>query len=151
MSQGISFLVLSSWCSCNFISFSFFRFGKFYSIILLKITSAYLLWVSFPSSVSIIYGFCLFIVFYILWMFCDWLFLDLTFFLGLSYTFLLPCLQDLKFSLLLHLICSKVFHWVFSFAIYLSLTFLLEILFFAKFCFHNLNSFHYFMQLFMFS
>ena len=57
MSGGISFLVQSIWSSVGFLMFmgiTFFRFGKFSSIILLEIFTGPLSWESSLSSIPII-------------------------------------------------------------------------------------------------
>jgi hypothetical protein len=62
-----------------FIDISFFRLGKWSSIILLKIFSGPWSCGSSPSSIPIIHRLDLFMVSQIFWMFCVRNFLDLTF------------------------------------------------------------------------
>jgi hypothetical protein len=72
MTGGISFLVQSIWISVSFLyvhGISFFRLGKFSSIILLMIFTGPLSWESMLSSVPIILRFHLLIVYLISWMF----------------------------------------------------------------------------------
>jgi hypothetical protein len=57
------------WASCMFMGISFFRFGKFSSIILLKIFTGPLSWEPSLSSIPIILRFGLHIVSWISWMF----------------------------------------------------------------------------------
>jgi hypothetical protein len=57
------------WASCMFMGISFFRVGKFSSIILLKIFTGHLSWKSSFSSIPIILMFGLLIVSWISWMF----------------------------------------------------------------------------------
>jgi hypothetical protein len=52
-----------------FMSISFFRFGKFSSIILLRIFTDPLSWKSLLSSIPITHRFCPFIVSWISWKF----------------------------------------------------------------------------------
>ena len=62
-----------------FMGMSFFRFGKFSSIILLKVFTGPLSWESSLSSIPIILEFGLLIVFWISWMFWIRSFLPLAF------------------------------------------------------------------------
>jgi hypothetical protein len=62
-----------------FISISFFRLGKFSSIILLKIFTGPLRWESWLSSIPIILSFGVLSVSWISWMFCVKSFLHFAF------------------------------------------------------------------------
>lgn len=71
VSQGISFLALSTWCSICLlclIDVSFFRLGKSSYMILLKMFPVPLTWVSSHSSMPIICRFDLFMVSQVSWM-----------------------------------------------------------------------------------
>jgi hypothetical protein len=65
--------------SCMFMGISFFRLGKFSSIILLKIFIGPLTWESSHSSIPIIFRFCFLLESWIYWMFWVRIFLHFAF------------------------------------------------------------------------
>ena len=93
----LSYLFGILYDSCMFMAISFFRCGKFSSIILLKIFAGPLCWKSSFSPSPIIHRFGLLIVSWNSWMFCVRIFLHFT------------------FSLLCHCFLWYLLHWDYLF------------------------------------
>jgi hypothetical protein len=94
-----------------FMGISFFRLGKFSSLILLKIFTGILSWESLLSSIHVILRFVLLIVSWISWMFCvrticilHFAFCFFFFFTVMS-VFSICYLLHLRFSLLFLVFC----------------------------------------------
>lgn len=120
--RGLSFMLLSVWCSvCSLsrMAVSFPRFCKIFLVTLLKTFSMPLTWNS-PSSISIIYRFAHFVVSQ------DPAYITVQFFVWLNSPGPLPCLQTPVFFFL----CDPSFGWAFHWG---SLFFLIEFLFISSF------------------